>query len=122
MYLGVATWCAACIVEIPELRALREAMSSDELAMIGVPFDPRESPAKLRTWVERFSPPYVLADLTESELQGFTDIVKSELRRVGRLPLSVVTDSDGNVLLARWGIPTLSELRALQWRVGESDG
>ncbi|MHC4989631.1 MAG: redoxin domain-containing protein, partial [Planctomycetota bacterium] len=113
---GVATWCTACVAEIPELRVLRATLGPDELAMIGVPFDPNETPSKLRRWVERHNPPYEMAELTEAELEGFTAVVKSELRQTGRLPLSVVTDADGHVLLARWGIPTLSELRSLQWR------
>ena len=114
MYLGVATWCKACVAEIPELRELRSVLSPDQLAMIGVPFDKRETPAQMQRWVERYKPPYELAKLTEDELDAFTAVVKSELWQTGRLPLSVVTDADGRVLLARWGVPTLSQLRGLQ--------
>jgi hypothetical protein len=114
LYLGVATWCVTCAAEIPELRVLRAAMKPDELAMVGVPIDPRETPEQLQAWVGRYDPPYEMAEPSSVALEDFKAVVKSELRQTERLPLSIVTDTEGHVLLARWGIPTLSELRALR--------
>ena len=46
----------------------------------------------------------------------FKAVVKSELRQADRLPYALVTDASGDVLLATWGLPSISELRQLQWR------
>ena len=54
-------------------------------------------------------------ELPESELSKMEEVLLSELRDSGRVPASIITDSEGRVLLSRWGIPTVSEVRKLIW-------
>ena len=41
----------------------------------------------------------------------------AELRIEGTdaVPAAVVTDASGRVLIARWGVPTISDLKRLLW-------
>ena len=42
MYTSTATWCPSCKASLPQLRALRDAFTGEELEMTGVPVDPDE--------------------------------------------------------------------------------
>ena len=39
--------------------------------------------------------------------------IEADLRQVGQVPAAIVTDAAGKVLLARWGLPTVSDLAKL---------
>ncbi len=120
-YTTMATWCVACITEMPELIALRDAFTEEELAMFGIPIDPKDSADKLQRWVTDREPPYrVLIGLPESEISGINALVESELR-FNSVPAAFVTDSAGRVLLARWGVPSVSAVRKLLWTNGGAD-
>ena len=113
LYTTVATWCAPCLDELPSLNHLRATFTSEELDIFGVPYDPEETPAVFSAWAERYEPPYrILSELTikqrEAVITGALDAL-----RVEGLPAAVVTDSAGEVLLVRWGPPSVSELRLL---------
>jgi len=116
LYTAVATWCDDCTGDNPDLRTLRNAFAENDLAMFGVPIDKADTPEQLRSWGEGFDPSYdLLVDLPESELSRVEGVLRSELRDYGRVPASIITDSEGRVLLSRWGIPTVSEVRKLIW-------
>ena len=113
LYTTVATWCAPCLDELPSLNLLRTSFTSAELEIFGVPYDPEETPGILSAWSERYEPPYrILSELRPRQrnavIQGALDAL-----RIDGLPAAVVTDSDGEVLLVRWGPPSVSELRVL---------
>ena len=113
LYTTVATWCAPCLDELPSLNLLRSSFTSAELEIFGVPYDPEETPEILAAWSERYEPPYrILSELNPRQrnavIQGALDAL-----RIDGLPAAVVTDSDGEVLLVRWGPPSVSELRVL---------
>ena len=113
LYTTVATWCAPCLDELPSLNLLRASFTSAELEIFGVPYDSEETPEILAAWSERYEPPYrILSELKPRErnavIQGALDAL-----RIDGLPAAVVTDSDGDVLLVRWGPPSVSELRVL---------
>ena len=113
LYTTMATWCVACLEEMPEFRHLRAAFSQDELAMYGLPIDPEDDEATLQSWFEDKKPPYdLLIGLPEPEVTRVNEIVMSELRFDG-VPAAIVTDASGRVVLARWGVPTVSALRKL---------
>ena len=116
LYAAMATWCTACATEVPELRKLREAFSPTELAMFGVPVDGEDTPSKLRSWRDKFSPPYnLLIGLPQSDVAIVRGAIASELKDTRRLPAAIVTDSSGRILLSSWDIPSISELRKLMW-------
>ena len=88
--------------------------------MFGVPIDKSDTPEKLKSWSEGFEPSYeLLLDLPEAELSNVERVLLAELRDYGRVPATIVTDSSGQVLLSRWGIPTVSEVRSLLWKSRE---
>ena len=116
LYAAMATWCAACATEVPELRKLRDAFSESELLMFGVPVDGEDTPSKLRAWRDKVGPPYeLLIDLSQSDVAVVKGAIASELRDTKRLPATIVTNSSGRVLLSSWGVPARSELRKLLW-------
>lgn len=120
-YTTMATWCVACITEMPEMMALRAAFTEEDLAMFGIPIDRKDSPDKLQQWVADREPPYrVLIGLPEHEVSRVNALVESELR-FNSVPAAFVTDSTGRVLLARWGVPSVSALRKLLWTDGGGD-
>ena len=45
-------------------------------------------------------------------MKRFNALVLDELR-MDAVPASFITDASGNVLLARWGVPTVSDVRKL---------
>ena len=113
LYTTVATWCAPCLDELPSLDLLSKTFASAELEIFGVPYDAEETPEILAAWSERYEPPYrILSELKpgqrEAVIQGALDVL-----RIDGLPAAVVTDSEGEVLLVRWGPPSVSELRVL---------
>ena len=113
LYTTVATWCAPCLDELPSLNLLRSTFTSDELEIFGVPYDPEETSDDLRTWAERYEPPYrILSELSLEQRDAVIDGALDALRVEG-LPAAIVADTDGEVLLVRWGPPAVSELRVL---------
>lgn len=113
LYTTVATWCAPCLAELPSLNLLRSSFTSAELEIFGVPYDPEEPPEVLAAWSARYEPPYrILSELKprqrDAVIQGTLEAL-----HIDGLPAAVVTDSEGEVLLVRWGPPSVSELRVL---------
>ena len=115
----MATWCEVCLGELPHLAWLREKLGS-EVALVGVPMDETDTPAKLRAYVERHQPPYeLLVDLDPEERRSVARWLVEALHQEA-LPSSVVTDAEGRVLETLTGVPTLSDLRRLRERVATS--
>ena len=113
MYVAMATWCAACRSELPELEHLRSVFDAGQLRMLGVPVDEAEGVEVLQDYAAKLEPPYeLLATIPEDDRES----VKQHLARtviVDALPATIVTDGEGSVLLTRLGAPTVSELRGL---------
>ena len=109
----MATWCAPCLDELPSLNLLRATFTSEQLEIFGVPYDSEETPETFGAWVERYQPPYRI--LSELSLEQRDAVIKAALDalRVEGLPAAIVTDAEGEVLLVRWGPPSVSELRVL---------
>ncbi len=117
LYTTVATWCAPCLDELPSLNLLSRIFASADLEIFGVPYDPEETPEVFRAWADRYKPPYrILTELTAAQRDAVIGGALEALHIEG-LPAAVVTDSGGEVLLARWGPPSVSELRALLERL-----
>jgi thiol-disulfide isomerase/thioredoxin len=116
VYTSMATWCAVCKGELPQIARLRESFGADELELVAVPVDATDDEAKLARYVEANAPRYRLrSDLGRdpSFRAGFSGIVQMTTGLDG-LPSSVVTDRAGRVLHAGTGVPTVSDLRRLR--------
>jgi thiol-disulfide isomerase/thioredoxin len=111
----MATWCAACVTEMPELNALRAAFREDELAMVAVPVDGEDTADKLKRWVEKYEPPYqLLTGIAKAQVEKVNRVILRELR-TDAVPATFLTDPTGQVLIARWGVPSISAVRRWLW-------
>ncbi|MFQ6026181.1 MAG: ASPIC/UnbV domain-containing protein [Dehalococcoidia bacterium] len=121
MYSTMATWCTDCKAEIPQLDQLRSTFDSDSLRMLGVAVDENDSEDILASWVAANNPPYqLLTNLTEDQIALVQQRLVEELGVEG-VPATVVVDSRGQVLLTKWGPPTISEIRQLLHAVSPND-
>lgn len=113
LYTTMATWCVACLSELPQLRRLRSAFSRKELAMVGVPIDPGEGVEKIEAWRVANEPVYELrTDWDLEEIQRVKNLALDELK-TDAVPASVITDGDGRILWIQWGPPSMSKTREL---------
>lgn len=121
VYTTMSTFCATCMSSLPDLRALRDAFDDNKLTLVGIPVAPEDTTQKLREYVETKKPAYALQiGLPQEATNRVRQAVASILHADGQsTPASFVTDSTGRILAARWGVPTLSELRRLQAHEGE---
>jgi len=114
VYMTMSTSCTICMKSLPDLRALRSAFSDDELTLVGIPVALEDTAEELRDYVKEKNPAYdVKIGLPREVTQRVRQTVVSLLQADGT-PAAIVTDSEGRILTARWGVPTLSELRQRQ--------
>ncbi len=121
VYTTMSTFCATCMSSLPDLRALRDAFDDHDLTLVGIPVAPEDTAQALREYVEIKNPAYALQielpwEATERVRQAVASILQADGQST---PASFVTDSSGHILAARWGVPTLSELRRLQANEGK---
>ncbi|MFK8049345.1 MAG: ASPIC/UnbV domain-containing protein [Halioglobus sp.] len=113
LYTTMATWCGPCLKEIPALKNLQDAIGESVMTMVGLPYDENESEAQLDEWRAKYQPPYnLLTGLPNSTRLAAKKILKDALK-IDALPATLVTDTQGKVLLTRFGPPTESQIRAL---------
>ena len=120
VYMTMSTTCAGCMRALPDLRALRNAFGDDELTLVGIPVIEEDTADRLREYIEKKKPAYALQiGLPQDATERVRETVASTLQADGQsTPASIITDSTGRILKARWGVPTLSEIRRLQANEG----
>ena len=121
VYMTMSTFCTVCMKSLPDLRALRNAFGDNELTLVGIPVAKEDTVQQLREYVEKKRPAYALQiGLPRDATERVREAVASILHADGEsTPASIVTDSTGRILAARWGVPTLSELRQLRANAGD---
>lgn len=113
LYTTMATWCPSCKAHLPMLRYLNTTLGENALDLVGIPIDETDTSEKLNEYVARFQPPYrLLAGLTSEDRSQVSNILTGQINAEA-LPSTIVTDDDGNVILVRAGIPSVSQLRKL---------
>jgi peroxiredoxin len=114
MFTTMATWCPTCKGELPQLAALRQAFSPDQLEMHGVPVDETDTQEKLANYVEENQPAYdLLTDLSRGDVLTVEQVVERTTQLKEALPATLITDPDGMVVYASAGVPSISDLRRL---------
>lgn len=85
-----ATWCAPCLVEIPQLLAFRDRWESRRVRLVGVAVA-SGSPADVRRFAEQHRMDYDLLMMDEGEARRYL----GKLHLPQGLPISLVVDRDG---------------------------
>ncbi len=112
LYVLTATWCQACRKELPWLRELRKRFSDHELAIIGLPGDPKETASELEAFAQRDPLPYELVStLSAGDRQRMDALLEKSHHPTGALPAAILTDAHGMVHRVAAHAPTLSEIR-----------
>ena len=112
LYMTMATWCAVCARELPQITRLSEAFGQS-LALFGLPIDPEDSTEKLIEYRHRHDPAYRLLTSVTSEERAAIRATLVDSLSVDGLPSTIITDGEGRVLQMSLGLPTVSEVRRL---------
>jgi thiol-disulfide isomerase/thioredoxin len=109
----MATWCATCRGELPQIARLRRAFPPSELELLAVPIDEDDTRSRLEAYEAEHRPAYrLLKDLAPEEVARVKQVVVDELR-IDTLPAAILTDADGRVLRTLWHVPSVSQIQAL---------
>ncbi|HEX6159799.1 MAG TPA: TlpA disulfide reductase family protein [Thermoanaerobaculia bacterium] len=90
-----ATWCAPCVAEMPDLRAI-DAAFGEEVALVGVTLDnllPDGTPQKVATFLDRHKIAF-----PNVYWSGSPDALAEHLRFSGEMPITIVYDARGREL------------------------
>lgn len=90
-----ATWCAPCVAEMPDLRAIDEAFGA-EVAIVGVSLDdmiPDTKPEKVTSFLDKYKIAFPNVYYT-----GNVDALAKLLDIDGELPVTIVYDRKGKEL------------------------
>lgn len=97
-----ATWCGPCRREIPHLIELRNTVSEDELAILGIS---NENPSLVKRFVEQAKMNYtILLD---------RGTMPPPYSSVTGIPSSFFIDTEGKIKLATTGLLSLEEIKAI---------
>ena len=78
--------------------------------MYGIPIDVADDATMLSNYAQKYQPAYtLLTDLSDDQRKQIEQLIVDALKS-DALPSTVVTDSEGNVLLVTPGLPTVSQL------------
>ena len=109
-----ATWCAPCVVEMPDLRTI-DRVFGDEVAIVGVSLDdmiPDAKPAQVARFLDRQKIAFPNIYYT-----GNADALGDHLKISGELPVTIVYDAAGKELWRHQGRidrdKTIARLREL---------
>lgn len=98
-----ATWCAPCVVEMPELQALYNAYQDDGLRILALNLD--EAPSMVRAWVEEMRLTYdILLD---------DDEITAQTYRIFAQPSTYVINPDGVIVRIFYGPATTRQLESV---------
>ena len=109
LVVSMATWCAACKKNAPQVKRLKEYFG-DEVWLYGLPTDPKDSTEKLNSYIESQQPAYeLLINATPDQTEAFETIVHRTLGKVV-LPSTALVNGDGAVVATWLGVPSVSEV------------
>lgn len=98
-----ATWCPACVVEIPHLIKLRNLFTEDELVILAVS---TETPAHLKNFVASNEINYSVVPLGQS-------VLPEPFGKVTSIPTNFFIDENGNLKLAALGLVSLEDSKMI---------
>jgi len=116
VYSTFTTSCASCTSDLPVLRRMSEELRSEGVDLVAVPVDPADDDLKLAAYAKQWKPTSRLANMAADKRAEVAAAFGKALGEDRNTPSSVITDGNGQVLLAQAGIPTLSTIRRLLHR------
>lgn len=105
-----ATWCGPCLYEIPHLVALRNRVSTDELAMLAISYQssmPPENPEAIKKFLQE-NP-----KINYTVFSADASTMPEPFDRIASIPCSFFIDSAGKIKLATAGVLSLGEIKAV---------
>ena len=113
MVTTMATWCQSCLGELPELEHLRGEFPASDLRMVAIPIDANDTPEVLGEYVETHEPVYELLVNRSPEQVERVNAIQAQVLRGDGTPATFLCDDTGQVVFAKWGAPSVSEIRRL---------
>ena len=103
-----ATWCRPCIIEIPHLIELRNSLSEDKLAILGISYiGPMNSADTIKKFVVRN--PSINYTVTATDMAT----MPRPYNLITGIPSSFFIDPQGKIKLATEGLISLNDTRAI---------
>ncbi len=112
LYTAMTTTCPGCKRDLPQIARLRQALSQD-VRLVGVPIDAKEGADKLSVYRQRYSPAYDLLTEVRAPQRGVMTTLLNKLLGTTATPATLVTNTQGFVVHAQQGVPTVSVMRKL---------
>lgn len=113
MVTTTATWCESCVRHLPRVAQLRQSFDPQTLGMYGAPVDPDDTAEMLAQYVAGKQPAYqMLPRLSEEQLASLQGLLRQRLK-TDALPMTLIVDQAGRVLLIAPGLPTVSDIHRL---------
>lgn len=110
LIMTTATWCDACKGFLPQVQRLSEAVEGAGVKLWGLPSDPIETREQILAYVEQYQPAYeMLTDLESAKRDQLLALIRQQAG-ANALPSSLLFDSEGDLLLATVGVPTVSQV------------
>ena len=104
-----ATWCGPCIMEIPHLIELRNTVSEDKLAILGIScISPRNTAEMVKNFVEKNK--IINYAVFSPEISSIPTPFNNP---TGYIPCSFFIDAEGKIKLATIGLLSLPEMKAI---------
>ena len=110
LVMTTATWCDACKGFLPQVQRLSAAVEEAGVKLWGLPSDPIETREQILAYVEEYQPTYeMLSDLEPPKRDHLLSLIRQQVG-ANALPASLLFDSEGHLLLATVGVPTVSQV------------
>lgn len=111
-YVSMASWCPSCKRHLPYFQLVKNHFG-DQIQVVGVPVDPKDTEEVLQKYQDDFEPAYkLLTNLPNDDREKFDKAVLENLQ-TDVLPSTILTTSNGTILRIEKGFPTVSDFEKL---------
>lgn len=106
-----ATWCAPCLVEIPDLMRLEAELDTMKVKLIGIAIDePRGGGRQIDKMRERYFPTFRTYARDNTDLDDLVSVIDPAWNEV--VPTTYILGRDGKVVTRIQGKKSLEEFKA----------
>lgn len=106
-----ATWCAPCLVEIPDLMRLESDLADMKVKLIGIAVDePRGTTTQIENMRKRYFPEFLTYARDNTEVDYLVSVIDPAWNEV--VPTTYILGRDGKLITRIQGKKSLDEFRA----------